>query len=407
MIYISHYLFNLSDKIRNLYLNSNIYDKKISKITVKNFTYKPSSYLLNSLINYKKKDKIEDFFLEDIWENKNLSNKEYKNLNCFYWFFNLDLKSSKETTHLIIKNWIKKNEKFKKESWDFDLTAKRVIAWLSCHNLTYEGGNSEHRKRFNNIIQKQTNHLINEINRSKKIDDKLIGCASIILVGLCYENEKNYLSFGLNLIKKISIIILDNSGFPKSRNIKQLIFYLKYYILIREWFKESQNDIPEHIDETIYLLGQGYAFIGQNNESDLLFNGNNNSSNKDFSNTTLTFIYTPTTPNSDTNYGAHFNTDPSDVWVHAVVSWNFQNTSGTFYHNGEVMKGQFQNLITANGIPTVSYNQNQVDNLAGGRYVNSQNYEAYDVAIIKLYNRTLSEEEVKGNFNAHRGRFGI
>mgnify|MGYP001293580566 CR=1 FL=1 len=152
MIYISHYLFNLSDKIRNLYLNSNIYDKKISKITVKNFTYKPSSYLLNSLINYKKKNKIEDFFLEDIWENKNLSNKEYKNLNCFYWFFNLDLKSSKETTHLIIKNWIKKNEKFKKESWDFDLTAKRVIAWLSCHNLTYEDGNSEHRKRFNNII---------------------------------------------------------------------------------------------------------------------------------------------------------------------------------------------------------------------------------------------------------------
>ena len=83
------------------------------------------------------------------------------------------------------------------------------------------------------------------------------------------------------------------------------------------------------------------------------------------------------------------------------------DTSGTFYHNGEVMKGQFQNLITANGIRTVSYNQNQVDNLAGGRYVNSQNYEAYDVAIIKLYNRTLSEEEVKGNFNAHRGRFGI
>ena len=30
------------------------------------------------------------------------------------------------------------------------------------------------------------------------------------------------------------------------------------------------------------MLGQGYAFIGQNNESDLLFNGNNNSSNKDF-----------------------------------------------------------------------------------------------------------------------------
>ena len=148
--------------------------------------------------------------------------------------------------------------------------------------------------------------------------------------------------------------------------------------------------------------GSGGLFYGTNSASP-----HHNSSNKDFSNTTLTFIYTPTTPNSDTNYGAHFNTDPSDVWVHAVMSYNFDSVNGTFYHNGEVMKGQFRNLAASNGIPTVSYNQNQVDNLAGGRYVNSQNYEAYDVAIIKLYNRTLSEEEVKGNFNAHRGRFGI
>ena len=53
-------------------------------------------------------------------------------------------------------------------------------------------------------------------------------------------------------------------GFQKSRNIKQLIFYLKYFILIREWFKESQTNYPEHIDETIYYLGQGYAFFWQN-----------------------------------------------------------------------------------------------------------------------------------------------
>ena len=79
--------------------------------------------------------------------------------------------------------------------------------------------------------------MINEINRSDFINDKLIGCASIILVGLCYQNEKYYLSFGSTHLKKISKLALDNFGFPKSRNIKQLIFYLKYFILIREWFK--------------------------------------------------------------------------------------------------------------------------------------------------------------------------
>ena len=141
------------------------------------------------------------------------------------------------------------------------------------------------KNNFNKkIIKKQTNHLINEINKSKLIDDKLIGCAAIILVGLCYQNKKNYLTFGSTNLKEISKFTLDNSGFPKSRNIKQLIFYLKYFILIREWFRESQNTIPEHIEETIYYLGQSYAFAWQNLKSDFLFNGNNNSNNSNFDN---------------------------------------------------------------------------------------------------------------------------
>ena len=86
------------------------------------------------------------------------------------------------------------------------------------------------------------------------------------------------------MLKKITKLTLDNSGIPKSRNIKQLIFYLKYFILILEWFKESQVTIPEHIDETIYYLGQGYAFIWKNSEADFLFNGNNISKNYEFDN---------------------------------------------------------------------------------------------------------------------------
>tara|TARA_A100001011_G_scaffold399116_1_gene506304 strand:+ start:30 stop:1634 length:1605 start_codon:yes stop_codon:yes gene_type:complete len=284
MIYISRIFFKIFNKIRNFYLTSNFYDKKISRINNNNFIYKPSPHLLTSLIQYKKKNKIEDFSLDEIWDNKNLSVKDYNNLNNFYWFFSLDLKSSKQSTQSIIINWINNNNKYNNKSWNFDLTAKRIIAWLSCHNLTYENSNDDYRNNFNKIIKKQTNHLINEINKSELVDDKLIGCASIILVGLCYQDEKRYLNFGCNLLKKISKISLDNYGFPKSRSIKQLIFYLKYFILIREWFKESQVNIPEHIDETIYYLGQGYAFVWQNIRSDILYNGNNISDNNNFDN---------------------------------------------------------------------------------------------------------------------------
>ena len=159
MIYINRFFFNLLNQLRKFYLNSKFYDKKISKIYSNNFIYKPSPHLLSSLINYqKKKVKIENFSVNEIWNDKNLSQKEYKSLNSFYWFFSLDLKSSKHTMQSIISNWVNNNDKYNNKSWEFDLTAKRIISWLSCHNLTYEGGDNNYKNEFNKIIQKQTNH---------------------------------------------------------------------------------------------------------------------------------------------------------------------------------------------------------------------------------------------------------
>ena len=274
----------IKENLKNIYKNSSFYEKKISKTLEIDFNYKPSPHLLSSLINYQnKKYKIDELDFNIIWENSSKS-REFKKLNNFFWFFSLDLKSSKKSTQLVISNWIHKNSNYKKESWEFDVTAKRIISWLSNHHLTYNESNDEYKLIFNHMIQKQTNHLINEIKSSKSLEDKIIGCSAIILVGLSYKIEKNYLNFGLNFLKKIIKHSIDNQGFSRSRNIRQQIFYLKYFILIREWFKESLFEVPEHIDETIYYLGQAYSYFWQNTQVNLLFNGNNNSNNQDFDN---------------------------------------------------------------------------------------------------------------------------
>ena len=281
--FISEFAKNINKKIRYVYLNSNFYEKKISKVFYEELIYRPSPHLLSSLIKYQaQKINVDDISAENLWENTNINNTHFKRLNNFYWFFTLDLKSSKKNTQKIISNWIDKNYKYKSESWEFDSTSKRIIAWLSNHNLTIDEADRNYLNIFNKMIQKQTNHLINEINNSKKFDDKMIGCAAIILVGLSYKDEKKYLSYGLSLLKKISNSVFDNYGFTKSRSIKQLIFYLKYLILIREWFKEAQIETPDLINETIFYLGQGYAFTWQNIKSDILMNGNNISDNNEF-----------------------------------------------------------------------------------------------------------------------------
>ena len=279
---LSKFYFNLKVSLKQFYQNSNFYNKQISKTKNISFNYKPSPYLLSSIVKYqKKKYKIEDFALETIWQN-NLNYEDFKRLNNFFWFFSLDLKSSKKTTQTVINNWINKNNLYNKKSWDFDITSKRIISWLSNHKLTFEDSEDEFKKKFNQSIQKQANHLLNEIKNLSEVENKIVGCAAIILTGLAYKDDSKYLGDGLNLLKKIIRSSISNNGFPKSRNIKQLILYLKYFIIIREWFKESQNTIPEYIDETIYYLGQSYAFIWQNINQDILFNGNYISNNNEF-----------------------------------------------------------------------------------------------------------------------------
>ena len=88
----------------------------------------------------------------------------------------------------------------------------------------------------------------------------------------------------ISTAQKIIKYSFDKEGFTKSRSFRQLVFYLKYFILIRELLKESINEIPEYLDETIFYLGKFYSHIWQSTKSSLLFNGNQEYDHKDFDN---------------------------------------------------------------------------------------------------------------------------
>ena len=82
----SQFYFDFKKGIKKFYQNSNFYDKKISKTKDITFEYKPSPYLLSSIVKYqKKKYRIEDFALEKIWQN-NIGYEEFKKLNNFFGF---------------------------------------------------------------------------------------------------------------------------------------------------------------------------------------------------------------------------------------------------------------------------------------------------------------------------------
>ena len=180
---------------------------------------------------------------------------------------------------------------------------------------------------------------------------------------MAYKNGNKYLSGGLNLLKKIIKTSINNDGFPKSRNIKQLIFYLKYFIIIREWFKESQNTIPEYIDETIYYLGQNYAFIWQNINQDILFNGNYVSNNKEFDQYLKRFGYVFKNENKEiAGYAILRN---KKIILTMDIGESPSNNFSKFYQSGALSFEIFSNgkkLITNSGY--FADNENKLNKLS-------------------------------------------
>ena len=269
-------------KLKNSYFKTNIYNKKISKNIPLRYVYKPSPHIINCLISFnKKKIKIDNFYLNSIW-NIDSSNKiEFDNLHNFFWLNSLDVKTSKIATQNIIENWIVNNF-FNENTWKLETLSKRLIAWISNTNLTLSNSNPDYKKKFILSVTRQGNHLYKNINNEKNDRSKIIGCAALIQLGLVFEENKKFYYFGLDLIKKIFKINFNNENFPYSRNIEELNEYFKYFIIIREWIKESQNPIPDFLDIIIYNLGSSFHFINENTDKLPLFNGSSELQNSNF-----------------------------------------------------------------------------------------------------------------------------
>ena len=85
LIYLNQFFFFIYTKFREFYLNSKIYNRKISRIRKNNLEYKPSPSLLECIVKIKKeKNNISDLSLDKIWFKKILIIKNL--LTCIVFF---------------------------------------------------------------------------------------------------------------------------------------------------------------------------------------------------------------------------------------------------------------------------------------------------------------------------------
>jgi len=259
---------------RNYYFSTGVYNKKLITFTPDRIFYNPSSYLAASLINVSNDFyKIEDTSPELLWATNTKDKKKFENLHSFLWLTKINRKSSKIITKNIITSWINKFFNYNLNTWDMEITAKRIIAWTSNTDITLEGSDKVYKDKFFLSLIKQSNFLLYNLKNLSNDPSKIICTAAIILSGIIFkENESNY-KIGIKELNKAIKNFFDENGFPKSRNPEDVFVCIKYLILIREWFQEAQKPIPDFLNEIINKCGNCYAMLSSTNKQFPLFNG--------------------------------------------------------------------------------------------------------------------------------------
>ena len=167
---------------RNFYFESSFYNKKLITFIPDRIFYKPSAYLSASLSSIGNDFyQIEETIPELLWKT-NVSDKlKFENLHSFLWLARLDRKNTKIITKNIIKNWINIFFNYDSNTWEMEITAKRIIAWLSNTDITFENSDKIYKEKFFLSLIKQSNFLLKNLKNLFYSPSKIVCCAAIIL----------------------------------------------------------------------------------------------------------------------------------------------------------------------------------------------------------------------------------
>ena len=268
---------------RNYYFSTNFYNKKLITFIPDRIFYNPSTHLSSSLISASSDFyKITNTSPELLWKININDKQKFENLHSFLWLAKLDRKNSKNITKDIVESWINNFFNYNSNTWDMEITARRIIAWVSNTDMTLEDSSKEYKEKFLISLIKQSNFLLKNIKNLFYDTKKIICCAAIILSGMVFkENDSNF-KIGIKELEKIIKNFFDENGFPKTRNPEDVFVCLKYLILIREWLKEAQRPIPDFLNEIINKCGNCYALLCCSNKQFPLFNGATEIDHKDY-----------------------------------------------------------------------------------------------------------------------------
>ncbi|MAV77209.1 MAG: hypothetical protein CMG02_02545 [Candidatus Marinimicrobia bacterium] len=259
--------------LKEFFFLTNLYNRSLNSQIPARLFFQPNPYLLTSLFNYESFIfKISKESIYNFW-NKNLSSKEKSSIHNFLWLNLIDRKNEKEIIQRIINDWINQFNNYKKDIWKENIISKRIIAWLSNSDIILNNTKKDFEKKFLNCLIRQVNFLKKNLKTNTYEINKISSLSAIILSGLVFKEYYSNYTNGMREIKKLIDEFFDEDGFPKNRNLENLIVFLQYFVLIKEWTKSAQENVPEYLEEIIRKNLVCLNSFKNSNKKIPLFNG--------------------------------------------------------------------------------------------------------------------------------------
>jgi len=253
----SIYIYFLSIKklitrsIKEFFFSTSFYNKLLDSKIPSRFFFYPNPYLLSPLLNHKDLlIKISDEDVKNFWINI-LKNKEKKSIHNFLWLNLVDRKNESKTIQKIIEEWIQKYHKYKKDIWSDNLISLRLISWISNADIILNNNQKDFNQTFYKSLVRQTNFVRKNLKNISDENKKISAISVIILSGLVFRDYYSNYKTGLKELKKLIESFFDKNGFPKNRNFENLVTFVQYFVLIKEWIKSGQEIIPDYLEEII------------------------------------------------------------------------------------------------------------------------------------------------------------
>ena len=167
------------------------------------------------------------------------------------WLNLIDRKTEVKVVQKILNDWLKKYRNYKKDIWNPKIVGIRIISWISNGEMILNNSGQDFENSFFKCLIKQVNFLKKNFNTFTNDKTKISSISALVISGLVFKEYFNNYTLGLRELKKITDEYFDKDGFPKNRNFENLIIFLQYFILIKEWIKNGQEIVPDYLEDII------------------------------------------------------------------------------------------------------------------------------------------------------------